>query len=259
LLLRLGRFIQSLPVVVMRPDDLVEFSRQSYGKTTEVDAWAEASFVDSGLTKEERSLLEQLPDRGGNLLLLGVGGGREAVPLARMGYHVTGVDYVAEMVERAKENAARRGLSIRGLVQDISQLDVESEHYDVVWLSWAMYSFVPGRTRRVQMVRRIERALKPGGWLLCQFQWRTALPSRDRGDLLRRLFALATLGNLSYEAGDMLWLNVEFVHEFSSEEAVRSELEEGGLSVLRIETDPTSVRGRAICRKDWGTNEDGVE
>ena len=36
-LLRLGAFIQSLPVVVMRPDDLVEFSRQSYARPRTVD------------------------------------------------------------------------------------------------------------------------------------------------------------------------------------------------------------------------------
>jgi hypothetical protein len=66
---------------------------------------------------------------------------------------------------------------------------------------------------------------------------------------VRRLFAALTLGNLAYEPGDMLWHDVEYVHEFSSEDVLRSELEEGGLSVLRIRTGPTA-RGYAICGKD---------
>ena len=166
-----------------------------------------------------------------------------------MGFRVTGVDYVAAMVDRARENAARRGVQIEGLVQEISQLDVPAGAYDVVWLSRAMYSCVPTRARRVAMVRRIARALKPGGLLLCQFDWRANPRPRGKGELLRRAIALCTLGNLAYEEGDTLWLNVEFVHEFSSEDALRSELEEGGLAVLHIQTSQTTVRGSAVCRK----------
>jgi hypothetical protein len=139
-------------------------------------------------------------------------------------------------------------VQIDGLVQEISQLDVPADAYDVVWLSRGMYSCVPTRARRVAMVRRIARALKPGGLFLCQFHWRAHPRPRGKGELLRRLVALCTLGNLRYEAGDTLWLHVEFVHEFTSEGAIRSELEEGGLSVVRIRTDETT-RGSAVCRK----------
>ena len=54
-----------------------------------------------GLNDDEQKLLAELPEATGkNLLLLGVGGGREAIPLAGMGFRVTGVDYAAAMVER---------------------------------------------------------------------------------------------------------------------------------------------------------------
>jgi hypothetical protein len=39
-LIRLGRFIQSLALMVMRPDDLVEFSRQTYDKKDHVESWS---------------------------------------------------------------------------------------------------------------------------------------------------------------------------------------------------------------------------
>ena len=252
-LLRLGEFIQSLPVLVMRPADLVEFSRQTYARPHNIEAWAEEEIVNSGLTAEEIDLLAEVPVKTGKLLLLGVGGGREAVPLARMGFQVTGVDYVAEMVDRASENAARRGVSIDGLVQEISQLDVQVGTYDVVWLSRAMYSCVPTRARRVEMVKRIARALRPGGLFLCQFhrEWRSQ--SSGRIEYLRRAIAACSLGNMAYETGDMLWQNVEFIHAFSLEEAIRAELEEGGLCVLRIRMDQSPISGNAVCRKSPDT------
>ncbi len=248
-LIRLGACIQSLSVVVMKPDDLVEFSRKSYNNPQSIDDWTGDACVDRGLYPEELDLLESVPRKTGNLLLLGVGGGREAIPLRRMGFRVTGVDNVAAMVERAQENAARRGLAIDGLVQEMSTLDVPAETFDVVWISWAMYSCVPTRKRRVQMVKQIARALKPGGLFICTFRWQAqAQPSSWKGLAVRRGIALFTLGNLAYEEGDMLWGNVEFIHEFRSEADVRKELEEGGLDVLRFQAEKINVRG-AVCRK----------
>ncbi|NIV37995.1 MAG: methyltransferase domain-containing protein, partial [Anaerolineae bacterium] len=204
----------------------------------------------SGLSEDELDLLAALPNTTGDLLLLGVGGGREAIALARMGFHVTGVDYVAAMVDRARENAARRGVSIEGLVQEISRLEVQEGAYDVVWISRSMYSCVPTRARRVEMVRRIARALRPGGYFLCQFYWDPRFRSTGMGELLRRVVAACTLGNLAHEAGDMLWGKIEFIHAFASEETIVSELEGGGLSVVSLQTDQASIRGGAVCRKN---------
>ncbi|MCU0486455.1 MAG: class I SAM-dependent methyltransferase [Anaerolineales bacterium] len=249
-LLQLGDFIQSLPVLVMKPDDLVEFSRQAYAKPGDVESWAEDSLVDTGLSAEELDLLNAVPLKTGELLVLGVGGGREAIPMARIGFRVTGVDFVPAMVERAKDNATRRGVELEGIVQEISQLDLPGKLYDVVWMSRAMYSSVPTRKRRVEMVRRIARVLKPGGYFLCQFHWAPQPRYSRAGRLLRRLVALITLGNLAYEEGDILWLKVEFIHAFATQESIRSELEAGGLCVLRMQTSANSTRGNAVCQKN---------
>jgi SAM-dependent methyltransferase len=248
-LLKLGEFVQTLPVVVMRPDDLVEFSRQHYARP-DLAGWADGALVDSGLTAEELDLLDALPAKTGHLMLLGVGGGREVIPLARMGFRVTGVDFVSEMVERAKENAACRGICIEGLVQEISQLEVPACSYDVIWLSSVAYSFVPTRSRRVNMLRRIAQALRPGGFFLFQFHRDTRLHHSQKVQFARRLIAACTMGNLAYEEGDMLWGNVEFIHAFASEEEVRSELVEANLSVVRFQTDRNPIRCGAVSRKN---------
>ena len=67
---------------------------------------------------------------------------------------------------------------------------------------------------------------------------------------MRRIVATCTMGNIAYERGDMLLANIEFIHAFASEDTIRSELEEGGLSVMRIETSNSSPRGGAVCTKN---------
>ncbi|MEA3326028.1 MAG: class I SAM-dependent methyltransferase, partial [Chloroflexota bacterium] len=248
-LLRVSAFIQTLPVLIMKPDDLVEFSRQSYARPADIESWAEDELVDSGLAPDEIDLLSDLPKKTGNLLLLGVGGGREAIPLAKMGFHVTGVDYVPAMVELTIENGAKRGVHIEGLVQEISKLEAPPETYDVIWISRSMYSCVPTRERRVEMVKRIACALKPDGYFLCQFHRGKITKESAKLIFLRRLIAACTLGNTKYEKGDMLHLNVEFLHAFSEEDTLRSELEEGGFEVVHIQTDINPIRGGAVCRK----------
>lgn len=248
-LLRIGAYIQSSAIMVMKPDDLVEFSRQTYAKSHNVRAWTEDALVDSGLDSDEIALLSAIPEKRGKLLLLGMGGGREAISFSRMGFEVTGVDYIPAMVEQAGENASRHGVRIEGLVQEISDLDVPAEAFDFVWLSKDMYSCVPTSSRRIGMVRRIAAALKPGGLLLCQIRWIPEPPPGGFGMIFRRFLALVTLGNLAYQAGDKLWLNVEFVHFFSSEEDIRSEIEAGGLSIIDIHTSPSHVRGSVISKK----------
>lgn len=249
-LVRLGGFIQSLAIMVMRPDDLVEYSRQHYSGLQVVNGWTQQDIVDSGLFSEETALLEELPVKEGRLLLLGVGGGREAIPLARMGFAVTGVDIVPEMVARAKKNAAARGVKIEGLVHEISRLEVTAGTYDVCWLSAGMYSSVPTRKRRVEMLRRIKQVLRPGGYFICQFHWDAREGASRLAAAVRKAFAFFTLGNLWHERGDMLWGNVEFIHAFSSEDELRSEFKETQFKVVHIHIpEKGGINGGAVLRK----------
>lgn len=246
-LLNIGIFLESLPVVVMKPDELVEFSRQNYSRPQVIESWSNEAHINSGLYENELDLLQDIGVKSGNLLILGVGGGREAIPLARMGFRVTGVDYVTKMVDRAIENAARAGISIEGQVQDISKLDVPANAFDVVWLSCVAYSCVPTRKRRIEMVQRIRKALKPGGYFLCQFHLEQGRNSSGRDEAARCWIAKSWLGNRTYEPGDILWARAEYLHTFASVDEVRSELEAGGFNVERFETKINPVRCGAVC------------
>lgn len=243
-LIRLGRFIQSLALMVMKPDDLVEFGRQTYARG--VGGWGSDDVLAEGLSPVETALLEKIPEKQGRLLLLGVGGGREAIPLARLGFEVTGVDFVPELVQQAKENAARHGVQIEGLVQEISELDMPAGSFDIVWLSRRMYSCVPTRGRRLEMLRRIHRALRPGGYFICTYLWQTQKMFSPIAELARKIFAFLTRGNLEYEPGDILWNSLEFVHAFSSEAELRSEFAAGGFAVSHLHIPVPGEEGEAV-------------
>lgn len=253
-LVRLGRFIQSLSVMVMRPDDLVEFSRQTYARGKNIDGWCQDDLVGSGLQPDEIVLLDNLPLRKGHLLLLAMGGGREAIPLAQMGFELTGVDFISEMVQKAKENAEQRGLKIEGIVQEISKLNVPPGSYNVVWLSAAMYSCVPTKKRRVNMLKRIADALCPEGYFICQFHRNKEYQFSLKAELARKAFSYLTLGNLWYEKGDMLLGDVEFIHAFSSEDELRSEFEEGGFEIVYLHTHEETLWGGAVLKRKASGN-----
>jgi len=248
-LIRFGRFIQSLALMVMRPDDLVEFSRQTYAKKDHVESWSSEEIIEAGLDTDEVALLDKIPLKDGRLLLLDIGGGREAIYLAKQGFDVTGVDFSEDMVKSAHENAQKRGVTISGLVQEISHIDVPDNSYDIVWLSSAMYSSIPTRKRRLLMLERISKALKPEGYFVCQFHWDPRVNVSLKGEFIRRVVSFLTIGNLRYEKGDMLWHNLEFIHAFSSEQDLRSEFEEAHFNVEHVQIPEDHMRGGAVLMK----------
>jgi len=251
---RFGRFIQSLDIMVMRPEDLVEYTRQTYSRPKNVEAWTGKDVVDPGLSPEEKTYLNDIPQEKGSLLLLGIGGGREAIPLAKRGFKVTGIDFVPDMVKKAKENALKRGVKIEAFVQNISEINFPASSYDIVWLSYNMYSCLPTRKRRIEMLRKIYNVLKPQGYFLCQFFWYTKPGFPKSTEIARKIFVFLTLGNLWYEKGDMLWGDREFIHGFSSEHLLKSEFEDGGFEVVKIYIPEESPKGAAILRRESLSN-----
>ena len=66
-------------------------------------------------------LSERYPTPG-RALDIGCGTGRDAVYLAERGWSVTGVDSVAQPLERARERAARAGVEVRWVKGDVTRL-----------------------------------------------------------------------------------------------------------------------------------------
>jgi SAM-dependent methyltransferase len=68
----------------------------------------------------------------GSILDAGCGTGENALFFARRGHKVTGIDYLKELIERAKKKAAERGIAAKFLVLDALHLDSLPEQFDSV-------------------------------------------------------------------------------------------------------------------------------
>ena len=242
-----GEIIKGLAFMVMKTDDIIAASRNTYASQQSLDNWSGKKYIDEGLNQTELRLLTDLPQKQGKLLLLGGGGGREAIPLARAGFSVTCVDFVPSMIEKTLAHAKEAGVKIRCQMQDISQLDVPNESYDVAWFSTALYSCIPTRKRRIQMLQRIHQALRPGGCCVCQFYFNEGEEKKDH-KWLRRMTALLTNGYKEFEPGDeMIWGWIGFRHEFCSAEILKEEFQAASFDVLGLNLDKST--GEALLKK----------
>ncbi|MHB8094432.1 MAG: class I SAM-dependent methyltransferase [Candidatus Aminicenantales bacterium] len=247
-LIRTGYFFQSLALVVMKPRDLVEFTRMTYSTDEDIEGWSDKTLIDSGLNADEEAMWENVRPKEGRVLVLGVGGGREAIALAKRGFQVTGIDFIPGMVDNALANARMRGVKIEGLVQDINALDVPARSFDIVWITSGLYSLVPTRRRRIALLNKISAALRGDGYCICGFFRSGEGRQSTIGAVLKKIVQYLTLGNFDFEKGDFLLSNIEFAHGFSSEEEIRGEFEAAGFATVCLSFSSERARGGAVLK-----------
>lgn len=228
-LLHAGDFLRTLPVVVLRPVDMIDWSREGY--ESGACMFATMNDVDAGLSRDELQLWEKVPVRTGRVLVLGGGGGREAVWFARQGWQVAAVDFSTQMLEQAREKMIQRKVAFEGSIGDIARFEAPGESFDLVWISMFLYSVVLNRARRIEMLKRIHNTLRPGGTLVVSFHWQPNAQYGSTGARVRKLIAWLTLGNTGFENGDFLFGTHEFRHAFSTEQELYAEFLASGFDV----------------------------
>ncbi|HET9123530.1 MAG TPA: class I SAM-dependent methyltransferase [Solirubrobacteraceae bacterium] len=98
----------------------------------------------------------------GRALDLACGEGRNAVWLAERGWDVTGVDFSAVGIQKARALAERRGVQGHWVVGDLRSDELRGEAFDLVII---FYLHVPA-AERLQIMRRAARAVAVGGIFL---------------------------------------------------------------------------------------------
>ncbi len=100
--------------------------------------------------------IELLPK--GRALDVAMGGGRNAIYLAKMGFDVEGVDISAEAVRSALESARRVGVTIRAQIADLEgDYCIKKDAYDViVCFNYLQRSLIP----------QIKDGLRKGGMVV---------------------------------------------------------------------------------------------
>ena len=74
-------------------------------------------------------------ETGGPVLEIACGTGRVAIPIARQGFAVTGLDVVPAMLDRARFKAEAAGLSVRWVEGDARDFDLDSERFRLIFLT----------------------------------------------------------------------------------------------------------------------------
>jgi len=123
-------------------------------------------YVDSPTPQLESSLEQRIRDcvpRGVRFLVVGSGTGRECFALARAGWRVTGVDFAPAMVEQARRGAASRGLEVEFLLGDVRNQDFAGASYAAILFTYDVYSFIPRRAQRLDVLRHLRSMLQTPG------------------------------------------------------------------------------------------------
>ena len=113
--------------------------------------------------RPNRFLVEEVAELlPGTALDLACGEGRHAVWLAELGWRATGVDWSAVAIEKGRQLAAARGVSVDWAVADLNDWQPAGEAWDLVL---AFYLQVEPEERRA-MLAKAAGAVAPGGTFL---------------------------------------------------------------------------------------------
>ncbi|WP_316570408.1 class I SAM-dependent methyltransferase [Neobacillus sp. YIM B06451] len=97
----------------------------------------------------------------GTVLELGCGPGRNALFLAANGFSVDAVDLSDEAITWAKERASKQNLTVNFVKENIFEMKIDKNSYDLVYDSGCFHHIAPHR--RLSYLELLKKALKPGG------------------------------------------------------------------------------------------------
>lgn len=106
------------------------------------------------------TLLELRP--GARILDLCCGQGRHAVPLARAGFRVTGLDRSDYLLAQAQQAAAKAGVEVQWVRGDMRRLPWEGQ-FDACVNLFTAFGYFEEEAENQEVLHQVSRALRPGG------------------------------------------------------------------------------------------------
>lgn len=99
---------------------------------------------------------------GGPILELACGTGRVAIPLAEMGFAVTGLDLSAGMLAQAARKTEGSGLPVRWVEGDCCTFQL-GEQFHLIYMTGHAFQAFLDRPAQEAMLARVREHLRPGG------------------------------------------------------------------------------------------------
>lgn len=222
------------------PSDSIKSVSEKFNKKEEVISHSKD--VADGFESWESDFIEEFMTKKGRVLDIGCGAGRETIALARLGFNVVGIDVSPKMIERAKENARKEGLSIKFEDRSAAELGYPDMSFDYILFSRGVYSFIPTHALRVRVLSELKRLLTREGIAVFSGYinpYFTGLKHYS-SFIFRKMLALVLGKGFSSEFGDIRLRSVSdayslgncFCHFFSSPQEIKDEIEKSGLSLV---------------------------
>lgn len=104
-------------------------------------------------------------NKDARILELCCGTGRLTIPIAKDGYNISGVDYTASMLKRAKEKASQAGLKINFIEADIRTLNLQ-EKFDLIFLPFNSIHHLYKNEDLFEVLKVVRNHLKEKGLFL---------------------------------------------------------------------------------------------
>ncbi len=107
--------------------------------------------------------------KGGKVLDLGCGQGRDAIALARLGYSVTGIDNSKVGINQMNQIAKSENLNLRGKEGDVYAFD-GFQDYDIVLLDSMFHFEKKGKQKEIGLILKIVANIRKGGLIVVCIQ-----------------------------------------------------------------------------------------
>lgn len=104
-------------------------------------------------------------NKNAKILELCCGTGRLTIPIAKDGYHISGVDYTPSMLKQAKIKAFEAGLEINFIEADIRTLNLQ-EKFDLIFIPFNSIHHLYKNEDLFKALKSVENHLKKGGLFL---------------------------------------------------------------------------------------------
>lgn len=105
--------------------------------------------------------------KGMSFLDCPIGIGRTAIPLAKKGIKITGVDITPSYLAELEEKASKKKLPIKLFHLDMRKIDFDNE-FDVVGNLWTSFGYFEKESDNTKVLKKLFKALKPGGKFILQ-------------------------------------------------------------------------------------------
>jgi 2-polyprenyl-3-methyl-5-hydroxy-6-metoxy-1,4-benzoquinol methylase len=116
--------------------------------------------VDEGYYDDYPLIEQWARTLGGPLLDLACGTGRMALRMAELGYQVTGVDIMPEMIAWARQKAAKQALSIEWVVADARTFHL-GKQFPFIYMLENVFQFFLTREDQEAMLARVRERCHP--------------------------------------------------------------------------------------------------